>query len=285
MATKKSGLGRGLGALFADNSTADGTVQTLKLSEIEPNKAQPRREFDQEALEELSRSIAQYGVLQPILVRPLISGGYQVVAGERRWRASRLAGLDEVPVVIKELSELETLQIALVENLQREDLNPIEEALGYKELAEEYSMTQEEISKQVGKSRSAVANGLRLLSLPPKIINYVQTGDLSPGHARALLSLENVVRIQEIAEEIINNKMSVRETEKLVKSELRISKAREKPISRRDSYFDEVELALAEILGRRVKVHEKPQGGELLVEYIDKEDLKDLADRLSSGVE
>ncbi len=285
MAAKKSGLGKGLGALFADNSAPDSSVQTLSISEIEPNKSQPRKEFDDEALGDLAQSISRYGVLQPILVRPLLSGGYQIVAGERRWRASRLAGITEVPVVIKELSEQETLQIALVENLQREDLNPIEESLGYKELADQFDMTQEEIAKQVGKSRSAVANSLRLLSLPSAVIDYLKGGELSAGHARALLSLQDEQTIQHTAEQIISKSMSVRETEKLVKSLLREHKASVKTTKRRDSYYDEMELALEEILGRRVKISEKQQGGEITLEYLDKQDLKDIADRLSSGVQ
>ena len=189
MAAKKGGLGKGLDALFADNAIEEDTPAVkLKISEIEPNREQPRKEFDDAALAELADSIAQHGVLQPLLVRPLIGGGYQLVAGERRWRASRMAGLTEVPVVVRQMSDQEMMELALIENLQREDLSPMEEAEGYRTLMEGYSLTQEEVAQIVGKSRPAVANSLRLLALPNEIGEMVRSGELSAGHARALLA-------------------------------------------------------------------------------------------------
>ena len=190
MATKKRGLGKGLDALFVDNAVeSESRVNALPIAEVEPNRDQPRKEFDQEALEELAASIAEHGVLQPILVRP-VSGGYQIVAGERRWRAARLAGLVEIPAVIKEMTDQEVGQAALVENLQREDLNPVEEALGYHQLMEQFGMTQEQVAKKVSKSRPAVANAVRLLGLPEEVLAFLRAGSLTAGHAKALLSLK-----------------------------------------------------------------------------------------------
>ena len=192
MSIKKGGLGKGLDAIFIENDTENKSSVMLKISEIEPSKNQPRTEFDEEALTDLADSIAQHGVLQPLLVRPIAGeDGYQIVAGERRWRASRMAGLTEVPAIIRELSDSEVMEIALIENLQRENLSPIEEALGYKSLIESYSFTQEEVAKTVGKSRAAVANAIRLLSLPQSILNLLSEGSLTAGHARALLSLKS----------------------------------------------------------------------------------------------
>ena len=196
---KKGGLGKGLDALFVENDTGDTSSVTLRISEIEPNREQPRKNFDEEALTELADSIRQHGVIQPLLVRPMENGTYQLVAGERRWRASRMAGLTEVPVVIKDLSEIEAMELALIENLQRQDLNPIEEAVGFQQLMERYSMTQEQVASRVGKSRPAVANALRLLNLPEQVVAMVQSGEVSPGHARALLKLEDEEQILEIA--------------------------------------------------------------------------------------
>ncbi|MBQ1234050.1 MAG: ParB/RepB/Spo0J family partition protein, partial [Oscillospiraceae bacterium] len=190
MAKKVRGLGKGLDDLFVDNAVnTAGGVQTLGIYEVQPNEAQPRRDFDEEALQELAESIAQHGVLQPILVRSLPGGGYRIVAGERRWRASRMAGLSEIPAVVKEMTDQEEFEAALVENLQRTDLNPIEEALGYRQLKEEYGMTQEQIAKSVSKSRPAVANAMRLLSLPEAVIDMLRENKLTAGHAKPLLSL------------------------------------------------------------------------------------------------
>ncbi len=275
---KKKGLGKGLGELFIDNSTdelgSSGVVK-LKLSEIEPNKNQPRKNFDEEALAELSHSIELHGVLQPLVVRPLLDGSYQLVAGERRWRASRMAGLTEVPVVIKELTDAQVAEIALVENLQREDLDPIEEALGYKELAERFDYTQEEISNLVGASRPAIANALRLLTLPEEIINLVSSKELSAGHARALLTLEDDKAKIELAKLVIKEDISVRETERLARKQIKVEPTGKKT-KKRNPYYDEVELALSDVLQRKVRVTKSTKKGSIEIEFFDDEDLKKL---------
>lgn len=286
MAAKKGGLGRGLDALFADNSIeeiASTSAVKLKIMDIEPNRDQPRKIFDEDALAELADSIAKHGVIQPLLVRPMPDGSYQLVAGERRWRASRMAGLTEVPVVIKELSDDEAMALALIENLQREDLNAIEEAQGIKALMDTLSLTQDEAAERVGKSRPAVANALRLLKLPDSVIALVSDGKLSPGHARALLGFKDEQDIIETADLIIEKGLTVRDVEKLVKRRNKEPKA-EKPAARRASYYDEVELALTDFLGRKVKVGTKPgkESGVLEIDFFDKDDLTRLADALKS---
>ena len=286
MAAKKGGLGRGLDALFADNSIeeiASTSAVKLKIMDIEPNRDQPRNIFDEDALAELADSIAKHGVIQPLLVRPMPDGSYQLVAGERRWRASRMAGLTEVPVVIKELSDDEAMALALIENLQREDLNAIEEAQGIKALMDTLSLTQDEAAERVGKSRPAVANALRLLKLPDSVIALVSDGKLSPGHARALLGFKDEQDIIETADLIIEKGLTVRDVEKLVKKRNKEPKA-EKPAARRASYYDEVELALTDFLGRKVKVGTKPgkESGVLEIDFFDKDDLTRLADALKS---
>lgn len=286
MAAKKGGLGRGLDALFADNSIeeiASTSAVKLKIMDIEPNRDQPRKIFDEDALAELADSIAKHGVIQPLLVRPMPDGSYQLVAGERRWRASRMAGLTEVPVVIKELSDDEAMALALIENLQREDLNAIEEAQGIKALMDTLSLTQDEAAERVGKSRPAVANALRLLKLPDSVIALVSDGKLSPGHARALLGFKDEQDIIETANLIIEKGLTVRDVEKLVKKRNKEPKA-EKPATRRASYYDEVELALTDFLGRKVKVGTKPgkESGVLEIDFFDKDDLTRLADALKS---
>ena len=286
MAAKKGGLGRGLDALFADNSIeeiASTSAVKLKIMDIEPNRDQPRKIFDEDALAELADSIAKHGVIQPLLVRPMPDGSYQLVAGERRWRASRMAGLSEVPVVIKELSDDEAMAPALIENLQREDLNAIEEAQGIKALMDTLSLTQDEAAERVGKSRPAVANALRLLKLPDSVIALVSDGKLSPGHARALLGFKDEQNIIETADLIIEKGLTVRDVEKLVKKRNKEPKA-EKPAARRASYYDEVELALTDFLGRKVKVGTKPgkESGVLEIDFFDKDDLTRLADALKS---
>lgn len=286
MAAKKGGLGRGLDALFADNSIeeiASTSAVKLKIMDIEPNRDQPRKIFDEDALAELADSIAKHGVIQPLLVRPMPDGSYQLVAGERRWRASRMAGLTEVPVVIKELSDDEAMALALIENLQREDLNAIEEAQGIKALMDTLSLTQDEAAERVGKSRPAVANALRLLKLPDSVIALVSDGKFSPGHARALLGFKDEQDIIETADLIIEKGLTVRDVEKLVKKRNKEPKA-EKPAARRASYYDEVELALTDFLGRKVKVGTKPgkESGVLEIDFFDKDDLTRLADALKS---
>ena len=286
MAANKGGLGRGLDALFADNSIeeiASTSAVKLKIMDIEPNRDQPRKIFDEDALAELADSIAKHGVIQPLLVRPMPDGSYQLVAGERRWRASRMAGLTEVPVVIKELSDDEAMALALIANLQREDLNAIEEAQGIKALMDTLSLTQDEAAERVGKSRPAVANALRLLKLPDSVIALVSDGKLSPGHARALLGFKDEQDIIETADLIIEKGLTVRDVEKLVKKRNKEPKA-EKPAARRASYYDEVELALTDFLGRKVKVGTKPgkESGVLEIDFFDKDDLTRLADALKS---
>ena len=281
MAAKKGGLGRGFDALFVDNSAEELSeekgVVTLRLSDIEPNKNQPRQVFDDDALSELSDSIREHGVLQPLIVRPMLDGSYQLVAGERRWRASRLAGLSEVPVIVRALTDSEVAIIALIENLQREDLNPIEEAEGISRLIQEHGFTQEQAADKLGKSRSALTNTLRLMKLPEKVRGLVSDEFLSAGHARALLGLEDAALIEETAEEVVARKLSVRETEKLVKQLNSYKEDKPKKVKKRDTYFDEVELSLSNALGRKVVVRDSGKGGKLEFEFFDKEDLTKLA--------
>ena len=281
MATKKSGLGKGLGALMRENDTEKMvSTDTLPLSEIIPNKDQPRKTFDEMTLAELSESIKQHGVLQPLLVRPLPGGGYQLVAGERRWRACRMAGVREVPVVVKELTDTETMEIAIIENLQREDLNPIEEAEGLQALVDKCGLTQEEVAASVGKSRPAIANSLRLLRLPQEVRNMTREGKISAGHARALLSLDNDAMIFEAAQNIISNNLTVRDVERLAKIKDKNTAVSQKRASRRDSFYDEVELTLSEVLGRKVKVYNGRGKGTLEIEFYSQEDLKNIANKL-----
>lgn len=271
MAAKKSGLGKGLDALFMDNSVEESSMTPVKLKimDIEPNREQPRKIFEDESLKELAESIAAHGVIQPLLVRPIKDGGYQLVAGERRWRASRMAGLTEVPVVIKELSDSETVELAMVENLQREDLNPLEEALGYKYMMDKLGITQDEAAQKVGKSRPAVANALRLLKLPEEVQKMVEDKKLSPGHAKALLAFESEEKIIEIARLVVRDGLSVREVEKMTKDVEKVQKTTKK--AKRDTFYDEVELSVSENTGRKVKVNEKTKRFE--IEFFDKGDL------------
>ena len=282
MANKKyGGLGKGLSAIFIENETKEpNDVTTLKISAIEPNRRQPRREFDPEALAELSKSIVEHGVLQPILVRPLLSGGYQIVAGERRYRAARMAGLKEIPVVIRELSNAETMQIALIENLQREDLSPLEEAAGYKTLMDEYGFSQEQVANTVGKSRSAIANTLRLLSLPDELKGYVREGKLSSGHARALLSVDDKAQAIAAADEVIRRELSVRETEKLAQKLSTPKKKRER--SQLPAFYRQLEIELMEYLGTKVAVTVNRNGsGTLHIDYSDEQELMALTKKAS----
>lgn len=281
MAKKLGGLGKGLNAIFIENDSEDnnGSV-TLKISEIEPNRSQPRKEFDEKALSELAESISKHGLLQPLLVRPLPLGGYQIIAGERRYRACRMAGITEVPVIIRELGDTETMEIALIENLQREDLTPIEEALGYQVLIEEHGFSQEEVAQSVGKSRPAIANSLRLLKLPQSILDLVSDGKISAGHARALLTLEDEKLMQELAEEIIKKDLSVRQVEKICKQKPKSEK--EEVPEKKPSFYSMVELALNESLGRKIKVSKNKgkQGGILQIEFYSDEELTELSNKL-----
>lgn len=280
MAKKMSGLGKGLGALMLENSTQEMlTENELPINEIIPNRDQPRKTFDEAALEELAESIKQHGVLQPLLVRPIPSGGYQLVAGERRWRACRMAGLNKVPVVIKELTDTETMEIAIIENLQREDLNPIEEAEGLQALIDKCGYTQEEVAASVGKSRPAIANSLRLLRLPQEVRDMTKNGGISAGHARALLAFDNDAMMLEAAKNIVSKKMTVRDVERLAKIK-ETNAPRRRRTRRRDSFYDEVELSLSETLGRKVKVYTGRGSGTLEIEFYSQEDLKTLANKL-----
>ncbi len=280
MAKKQSGLGKGLNALMLENSVESMTAtNTLPINDIEPNKDQPRKTFDEGALQELADSITQHGVLQPLLVRPIPSGGYQLVAGERRWRASRMAGLKEVPVVVKELSDIETMEIAIIENLQREDLNPIEEAEGLQALIDRCGFTQEQIAVSVGKSRPAIANALRLLKLPESTRKMTRDGVISAGHARALLAFDNPLIIEEVAKNIVEKALTVRDVERLAKTATRDTKP-QRHTKRRDPFYDEVELSLSEVLGRRIKVYSGRGKGTLEIEFYSVEDLKDIANKL-----
>ena len=278
---KKSGLGKGLGALMLENNT-DSMVSTstLNINEITPNKEQPRKTFDEAALEELADSIRQHGVLQPLLVRPLTSGGYQLVAGERRWRASRLAELKEVPVIIKELSDTEAMEIAIIENLQREDLNPIEEAEGLQALIDKCGYTQEQVATSVGKSRPAITNALRLLKLPEEVREMAKDGTISAGHARALLAFDNQPMMIECANQIVSKKLTVRDVEKMAKR-LATSSTKTKTAQRRDSFYDEVELSLTEALGTKVRVYNGRNKGTLEIEFYTLDDLKNIANAIA----
>ncbi|MDE5772062.1 MAG: ParB/RepB/Spo0J family partition protein [Ruminococcus sp.] len=274
------GLGAGLDSLFSDNTSEVQVKKTLRTSEIEPNREQPRKKFSDEAITSLADSIREHGMLQPILVRPLSSGGYQIVAGERRWRAARMLGLDEVPVNIRELSDSETMQIAIIENLQRENLNPVEEANGYNELIEKYGMTQDKVAKMVGRSRSSVANAIRILTLPESVLDMIEKGDLSVGHAKALLGFEDREFLINIAEKASNGGMTVRQVENAVKKseECVTNKSADRHI---DNYFVEMEISLNEKLGRRVKVDYGKNKGTLVLEFYDKNDLAEIAEKLA----
>ena len=252
--------------------------------DIEPNKEQARKQFDEAALSELADSIAQHGVLQPLLVRPIIGGGYQLIAGERRWRASRIAGLTQVPVIIKELTDDEAAIISLIENLQREDLNPIEEAYGFASLIKDFDLTQGEAARRVGKSRPAVANALRLLRLPQEVIDAVREGKLSAGHARALAAIDDEKTAIFAAKTVMEKGLSVRETEKLVKALTAEKKEKKKKTAARNSFFDEVELSLNNSLGRKAKVVTKSgkESGTLEIDFYDKDDLARIAKVLSA---
>ena len=282
MAKKNSGLGRGLDAIFLDNALIESEnggedkIATLKLSLIDPKSDQPRKYFDKEALEQLASSILENGLLQPILVREYGDGRYQIIAGERRFRASKLAGLSEIPAIVLDRDDRKSAEIALIENVQREDLNPLEEALGYKALAEEYDMTQEELSLKVGKSRSAIANTLRLLDLPDEVLTLVASKELSAGHARTLLGLKERDEMILLAQMCIENDLSVRALELEVKrlnKPIKVTPPKEIPFV---DYFRELELKVQSHLGRRVKIEEKGKKKTITLTYEDNEDLDEI---------
>ena len=283
-AKEKKGLGAGLGALFGEDNVQGEDVSTLPLAKIEPRTEQPREFFDEEALQSLADSIARYGLIQPITVRPLPSGYYQIIAGERRWRAARLAGLTEVPVRMMEADDRTTAELALVENLQREDLNPIEEAKGYQLLIEEYGFTQEEDDKSVGKSRPAVANALRLLNLAPEVMRLVETGELSAGHARALVSVSEPGLQLQAAKEILSKALSVRKAEALAAKVLKKSREEEKEDAPETEdgvdYAKEVSSELSKLFGRKVLLKDKKGNGKIELEYYGADDREFLIEKL-----
>lgn len=280
---KPRGLGKGLEALFEDSrDDSKSGVTTVRLSEIEPNLSQPRKQFDEEALSELADSISAHGVLQPLLIRPTSGGTYQIVAGERRWRAARLAGLTEVPALIREINDEEMDQLALIENLQREDLNAVETAQGYRRLMDKYGMTQEQLSEAVGKSRPAIANTLRILSLPEEILPMVTNGSLSAGHAKAILSAPEERR-EALAKKIAAEGLSVREAERLAakKEKSTGEQPKQKEKFPKNAYYREMQIAMATELGRPVKITENKNGGTIEFPFYGKEELAAICERLA----
>ncbi len=277
------GLGRGLGALMGDLTAEEpaskSPYQLLPLHKVEPNPNQPRQDFDPEQLEALARSIGEHGVVQPLTVRPLPNGYYQIIAGERRWRAARMAELKEIPAVIMEADDKKTMELALIENLQRQDLNPVEEALGYQSLISDYGLTQEEAASRVGKSRPAVTNALRLLQLTPEILEMVRNGSLSAGHARAVVSLKSPQKQQQAAQKIVALGLSVRQAELLCKNMER-EPAPQKPVSLAVDYVAECEKNLSRHLGRGVKIVNGKRKGRFELEFYGQEDLQKLLDAL-----
>ena len=275
---KKGGLGRGFDSLFSENAADNETPVTVRLSEIEPNRDQPRKEFDETALQELSDSIVRHGLLQPLLVRPLLGGGYQLVAGERRWRACRMADMDEVPVIVREMSDSEMMELAMIENLQREDLNPIEEAAGYKYLMDNYGLTQEQVAETCGKSRPAIANAVRLLGLPNDILELIKIGEITAGHGRAILAITDE-NLREQAVIMAQRGASVRDIERLSKKK---NSSDKKPPEKKENFFKEMEIALKNDIGRRVKITpSSKEKGVISIEYYSKEDLSAIAKKLS----
>ena len=281
MASNK-GLGKGLGALlgdFSEETLEKSAYQLLPIYKVEPNPDQPRHDFDEEELQALADSISIHGVIQPLTVRELSSGYYQIIAGERRWRAARLANLSEVPVVVIEADDQKAMELALIENLQRQDLNPVEEALGYQSLIEEYGLTQEDAAKRVGKSRPAVANSLRLLGLCPTVLEKLRAGELSAGHARAVLTLKTDKKQQEAAQKIIALALSVRQAETLCKNMTK-EPAPEKKETFAVDYVAECEKQLSKHLGRGVKIVNGKRKGRFELEFYGQDDLQNLLDAL-----
>ena len=270
-----------LKSIFDDNSFDEDeeSISTLRLIDIEPNKSQPRKNFDVEALNTLADSIRQNGVIQPLLVRSMPDGTYQIVAGERRWRAAKMAGLTEVPVLVRELTDLQAQQIALIENLQRENLNPIEEANGYKELMDKFGMTQEEVARVVGKARSSIANSLRLLNLPPIIAEMVSNNELSTGHCKVLLGVSETKDMVELAHKAAGKDVSVREMERMVKA---LDKT-EKTEKKKETFYVEAEISLAKALETNVIIVHGKKKSTIQIEFYSDEDLTDIVNRLANS--
>lgn len=276
MAVKNRGLGRGIESIFDENSTYNDKIVTLNINDIEPNRNQPRKDFDEEALSSLAESISQHGLIQPIIVRPTIGGGYTIIAGERRWRASRLAGLTEIPVVVKDSDEQTLMEMALVENLQREDLNVVEEALGYKALIDEFGLTQEEVATKMAKSRSAVTNILRLLNLREKELDALRGSLITAGHARTLLTVEDMTLRDKMFELALEG-ANVRTLEKMAKA----TEPKQKKTHAKPTFYSEVELSLKNEMRRKVSV--KPTGkgkGTITIEFFSDDELSEFAERL-----
>ncbi len=284
MAAKKGGLGRGLDSLFNENAADSTGAVIININDIEPNRGQPRKDFDETALSELADSIVQHGLIQPIVVKPTIDGTYSIIAGERRWRASRMAGLSEVPVIIKDADEQTLMELALIENLQREDLNAVEEALGYRSLIEGYGLTQDEVAKRMGKSRSAVTNALRLLNLSEAESEALRRGAISAGHARALLSCED----GEVRGKMLlaaAEGASVRELEKMAAASKKTKSDKKTEKATKSTFYSEVELSLKNELHRKVNIASKGNGkGTITIEFFSDDELSDFARRLAEEV-
>ncbi len=283
---EKKGLGKGLGALLNTDEAVDTTLEQaneLKITQIEPNKSQPRTEFDAEKLQDLADSIKKYGILQPIVVKKLDNGFYKIIAGERRWRAAKLAGLSKVPVSIRDFDDQETMEIALVENLQREDLNPFEEARGYRELMDLFSLTQEQVAQKVGKSRSAVANSIRLLTLCDEIKEMVLAKELTVGHVRALLATDKEEVQLLAARRIVKEGLTVRQTEELIKNLLQVKKPKKKnPIDEElRRYLSTLEKKLSDSLGTKVTIQNKKNRGKIEIEYYNNDDFERIMNLIS----
>lgn len=275
----KNGLGKGLGAIFDTETEEQAGVKELKINEIEPNVHQPRKNFDDIKLEQLAQSIKDHGIVQPIIVRKE-KDTYRIVAGERRWRAARIAGFENVPVIIKEISNRQVMEIALIENIQREDLNPIEEAEAFDRLIKEYEMTQEDLSRVIGKSRPAIANAIRLLNLCEKVKEYVITDELSSGHARALVAIEDQAVQQRLAKEIIERNLTVRETEALVKRFLENKPT--KKITKKNEVYFEIEEKLKSIFGTKVQLISNNKKGKIMIEYYSNDELDRILELVNS---
>lgn len=276
MALKKGGLGRGLASILQDNDTEEKeNITTVRLADVEPNSEQPRKEFDSEDLASLADSVAEYGVLQPITVRRT-GLTYQIIAGERRWRAARMAGLSEIPVIITDVDDKKASEIALVENIQRKDLKPLEEAEAYRTLVNEYSLTQEEVGRRVGKSRTYITNSIRLLDLPFEIKKYINDGTISEGHAKVLLGIKDKKVLEAAAKTVADNGMSVRETERLVKALNAPKNTKKKPSADGIDYTKNLEKEIEKQLGRTVRINEKDGKGTITIGYTDNKDLEKL---------
>lgn len=286
--THKRGLGTGLGALFGDDSLEDDLTGALNIpiEKVEPRSDQPRSVFDQSTLQELADSIREFGMIQPITVRKLDSGYYQIIAGERRWRAARMVGLKDVPIRVIEADDKRSMELAMVENLQREDLNPIEEAKGFRTLIEDYGMTQEEASQSIGKSRSAIANSMRLLNLPPPVLAMVEDGDISAGHARALLTIREEANQLRLATKVVEESLSVRQTENLANKFYQMSEKQEKQpetlVKLDVNYLADTEKQLTAALGRRVTIKDNSKKGKIELEFYGSDDREALIDTLLS---